>query len=525
MKKLQEDINAKMFMALKVSEVSKVPFLFISAPGMGKSTSVEMFAQHCGYELVMLRGNSTSESEVMGYDVVDAANPTSKSTKHLRPSWFEMVMQNSANGKRTLLFIDELTTASSFVQSALLHLIFERRVGMENIPEDTLIVSAGNYSQSLGNNFELIPPLMNRFCIFNIVPTVSDLNIFLNEFDGSLLTGSPKNKMNEIKKTLESLDSMAMEIEPTDRNKIGEYIEAGLKEQTKVLATTGKKVLNLAVTDMASLYQDTNDDSLLKGFVTFRTLNYLKKVTLAMYECFGSKGLTSATYRLMVQGLCGIGLSRDSSKNVVVTDVDREYFDQIGLVLGEIEKLKNTSLLEYGEFFAQALGEAAFPDGTKFPGEKSIYDNAQINVITNKLDELLKDPSVAGFARPIRPEHIEKLGEILQYNSRDNVKNTKFSGSVSTTGPTLEEITSKVVRWNFINDCLANLRVVVDQTSCEYSQATKNSLKKIRTDISRNYYKVQAYISMFSRKNPDQVGLIPASKDTSIDDIRLGDEF
>jgi hypothetical protein len=461
----------------------------------------------------------------MGYDVVDAANPASKSTKHLRPSWFEDVMQNSAHGKRTLLFIDELTTASSFVQSALLHLIFERKVGMEKIPEDTLIVSAGNYSQSLGSNFELIPPLMNRFCIFNIVPTVNDLNIFLNEFDGSLLTGTPKNKMGEIKKTLENLDSMVMDIEPSDRNKIGEYIEAGLKEQTKVLATTGKKVLNLAVTDMASLYQDTNDDSLLKGFVTFRTLNYLKKVTLAMYECFGSKGLTSATYRLMVQGLCGIGLSRDSSKNVVVTDVDKDYFDQIGLVLGEIEKLKNTSLLEYSKFFAQALGEEEFPDGVRFPGEKSIYDNAQINVITNKLDELLKDPNVMGVARPIRPEHVEKLSDLLIYNSRDNVKNTKFSSTIATTGPSLEDITTKIVRWNFINDCLSKLRTLVDTEAAGYSQAILDNLKKNRSDISKNYYKIQAFISAFKKKNPDQVSLLPEVKSSSIDDIKLADEI
>ena len=184
-KSKNNDINAQIFYALKVSEESRVPFLFMSAPGMGKSTSVDMFAKIRGYELEVLRGNSTSESEVMGYDVVDTT-PGSKSTIHLRPSWYNKVLENAANGKRTLLFLDEITTCPEHVQSALLHLIFERKVGDENIPEDTLIVSAGNYSQSLGNTFGLIPPLMNRFCIFNIVPEKEDVKSFLCRYEGAI---------------------------------------------------------------------------------------------------------------------------------------------------------------------------------------------------------------------------------------------------------------------------------------------------------------------------------------------------
>lgn len=42
---------------------------------MGKSTSVSMFAKLRGYKLEILRGNSTSETEVMGYDVVDVDKP------------------------------------------------------------------------------------------------------------------------------------------------------------------------------------------------------------------------------------------------------------------------------------------------------------------------------------------------------------------------------------------------------------------------------------------------------------------
>lgn len=104
MAKKKNDINAQIFYALKVSEDSKVPFLFMSAPGMGKSTSVSMFAKLRGYKLEILRGNSTSETEVMGYDVVDVDNPENKSTIHKRPSWYDRVLKNHENGLKLCYF-------------------------------------------------------------------------------------------------------------------------------------------------------------------------------------------------------------------------------------------------------------------------------------------------------------------------------------------------------------------------------------------------------------------------------------
>ena len=72
-KSLNDSINVSIFTALKVSEMSKVPVLIMSNPGLGKSTTVEMFADVRGYSLILLRGNSTTAEEVMGYDVADTS--------------------------------------------------------------------------------------------------------------------------------------------------------------------------------------------------------------------------------------------------------------------------------------------------------------------------------------------------------------------------------------------------------------------------------------------------------------------
>src|SRR5574344_1813220 len=145
------NINVSTSCALKVSEMSKVPVLLMANPGTGKSSTVEMFADVRGYNLVLLRGNSESAETILGYDVAPTDTDKSNSTKHLRPEWFERILRAEENGEKCLLFLDEITTATEYVQSALLHLIFERKVGCEDIPKSTLIVSAGNYASNLSN--------------------------------------------------------------------------------------------------------------------------------------------------------------------------------------------------------------------------------------------------------------------------------------------------------------------------------------------------------------------------------------
>ena len=302
------DINSRMFYALRVSEESGVPFLFMSAPGMGKSTTVEMYAEIRGYKLQMLRGNSTTHEEVMGYDTVQQDSATAV---HLRPTWFQELLDNSKAGHRTLLFLDEITTCPQHVQAALLHLVMERRVGMEDLPKDTLVVSAGNYAQSLGSTFDLMAPLMNRFCLFNIVPDQSDIRMFLSKYEGAA-TGSIIPVLDRKRKDLAELEKDAITVDKEVRDRISEYIERGFLDVVDQLQNSGKKPVDFKVTDLQGLYRDTENDATLKGFITPRTIGYLRDATIAAYLCFGKAGVTGNNYALLVEGLCGVGLSRSS---------------------------------------------------------------------------------------------------------------------------------------------------------------------------------------------------------------------
>ena len=490
MAKKSNNINTDIFCALKVAEKSGVPVLFISNPGVGKTTSVYYFAKVRGYEVVLLRGNSTTAEEVMGYDVApkDVTYDHKMAAINLRPSWFEEVIRNHEAGKKTLLFLDEITTANEFVQSALLHLIFERKVHTESLPEDTLIVSAGNYAQNLSNTMGLLPPVMNRFMIFNVIPDSSDLETFLNKYEGSLISsdGTRKDYFVELEKMMRDLDSQELKLTEGKINKIGEYIEKGIRECARELMTQGEKPVDMRVTDLQNIYADNSDgDPKLYGFVSFRTLNYLRDVTLAYYLCFGKPGISSVNYRNSIDGLCGCGVSRDGKHNGDVKldkTIGKSFFDTMNTIVNDIEKMNNNKLPEYEKFFRNYIGKDSIPD-------------PELNGLGNKLDELMKDKELSNIERPIDTTLIEEICKSLS-NSANSIAITKAKlknteDSVADLFPA-EQMVKYVVTWNLIADIAGTLQSLITDSKRGYSNDIKAHLVNVFTSLTPVTYKLAA---------------------------------
>lgn len=496
------NINADIFCVLKVSELSRVPVLIMSCPGMGKSTTVAKYAEIRGYHLELLRGNSTSENEVMGYDVADTT-PGSNTTKHLRPSWYTRILKKKEEGKPTLLFLDEITTANEYVQAALLHLIFERMVGEEPIPEDTLIVSAGNYAQNLGNQFGLLPPLMNRFLIYNVVPEKSDLDTFLSHYSGAI-SGKMKDWNAELNNQFKKLDEQQIEMEEEFKNKVGEYIERCVLETSKMLMTAGEKPLDLKVTDLQNIYGDaTSDgDSTLKGFVTFRTLNYLRDVSIASYHCFRKPGITSDNFRMMVDGLCGIALSRDKNGNVKVTHVGGDYFSALGTIVSDIEKMKNTRVDEYTNYFNQFMANEA---------KQPLADSA-MNALINKVQELLNDKEMTEIDRPIDSKVLSKVLEYITPITKMATGVKMERGDKLTAFLKPETLMAWIVRWNRGLELVALLNQLVMDSNKNYPDTIKNEMSVYIDNLRSSRYKLRACKKMMEGERPDIAETLPDIK-------------
>lgn len=142
---------------------TKIPGLILSHAGFGKTSTIKKYCEAMDYNLVTLIPSMFASDDILGIQSVKDGKLV-----RLTPSWFNKLKETIKNGKRTVLFIDEITTCDPYIQGPLLDLIFNGNLGEEKLPKNLFIVAAGNYSDDLNNVFKMSAPLVNRFVILNL---------------------------------------------------------------------------------------------------------------------------------------------------------------------------------------------------------------------------------------------------------------------------------------------------------------------------------------------------------------------
>ena len=530
------NLNISIFAALKVSEVSKVPVLLLSNPGIGKTTTVYMFAKQRGYEVVELRGNSTTAEEVNGYDVSpkDVTFDAPVAACHLRPSWFEKVLRNSEKGLRTLLFLDEITTANEFVQAALLKLIFDRSCGHESLPEDTLIVSAGNYSSNLTSSMSLLPPVMNRFMIYNIIPSVSDLDVFLNRFKGSAI-GRQENYLESIAEVLKKMDESQRFVSESVYNKIGELFENSILMASKQIMQPGSETsVDLTITDLQDIYNSLSSDPRVYGFISFRTLTYLRDVAIAWYLCFGKEGINSENFRMAIDGLCGVGLryskqvSRDrrgnSSEDVEVATVHvGEFFhNNIRAAANDCEKLGNALFEEYSKYFNDWI-----VNSKKWTKDVNYSIIPDVNAAIVKISELNKVPELKSIERPIEEEALREIlttladsltkkatdMKVTTVTKLDRTKAENQDGSAAVPG---DKVLGLVNEINSVIDLFNSISILIRDKDRGYSENLMQTFnQKSSTELTAAVNATKIITKVLSKRDPELNAMLPQIKTLS----------
>lgn len=156
----------------------KVAGLIMSSPGFGKTSTIRKWCEYKDYNLTTLIPSHFSVDDLLGLQV-----KKDDELYRLPPTWFKDLANKAKNGKRNVLFIDELSATMEFLQPPLFNLIFDHSFDDKRLPENTFIVSAGNYSEELNNSFRLTAPLVNRFLILNIKPEDFDITELLDDQD------------------------------------------------------------------------------------------------------------------------------------------------------------------------------------------------------------------------------------------------------------------------------------------------------------------------------------------------------
>lgn len=226
---------------------TNIPLLLMSHPGFGKTSTLAKFCEYKDYNLYSLIASQYSSDDILGLQTLKNGK-----LERVTPAWFDEMEEIMKNGKRTILFLDEITCVDEWIQGSLLDLIFSRKLGSKKLSDNVLVVAAGNYSKDLNNAFKMTAPLINRFLILNLWNNDYDVHDFLNDSFEDL-------RREEIESYLELKEERPLYDFPKFKKWVGDSSEF----------TFGR-----------SEYVEDDDYGLL-GFTSVRSLSYTLKFAQA----------------------------------------------------------------------------------------------------------------------------------------------------------------------------------------------------------------------------------------------------
>lgn len=161
---------------------TKVPTLFLGAPGSTKTASINGLFESINVLTIPVLCSTLSPSDVLGFPYRDAeykfedahGNKIQGMLKFSPPWWAVKALEASASGKykAVVLFFDELLTSTPAVQAGLLRPLNEGYVGDYYIGHIVRIAAANAKGQSSG--FNASQALENRFVTYKENPSHSD---------------------------------------------------------------------------------------------------------------------------------------------------------------------------------------------------------------------------------------------------------------------------------------------------------------------------------------------------------------
>jgi hypothetical protein len=156
---------------------TKRPVFLWGPPGIGKSEVVAEITQELGGHMIDLRMAQMEPTDLRGIPYfnkdngkMDWAPPIDLPDEELA-SQYPMIV----------LFLDEMNSASPAVQAAGYQLILNRRVGKYKLPDNVVMVAAGNRDSDKGVTYRMPMPLANRFIHLEMKPDFTSWQVWAVE--------------------------------------------------------------------------------------------------------------------------------------------------------------------------------------------------------------------------------------------------------------------------------------------------------------------------------------------------------
>ena len=158
--------KASILHALKI----KRPIFLWGGPGIGKSDVIHQIAKTIDAKVIDIRLSLWEPTDIKGIPYYN-----SKENNMVWASPSELPTEQMAKKhKNIVLFLDEMNSAAPSVQAAAYQLILNRRVGQYELPDNVLIVAAGNREADKGVVYRMPAPLANRFIHLEMKPEFDD---------------------------------------------------------------------------------------------------------------------------------------------------------------------------------------------------------------------------------------------------------------------------------------------------------------------------------------------------------------
>ena len=144
----------------------KRPVFLWGPPGIGKSELIEGIAKELNGPMIDLRLGQMDPTDIRGIPfynkdlgLMDWAPPIDLPSEEF-----------AAQHPVVVLFFDEMNSAAPSVQAAAYQLILNRRVGKYKLPDNVVMVAAGNREGDKGVTYKMPSPLSNRFVHLEMRP-------------------------------------------------------------------------------------------------------------------------------------------------------------------------------------------------------------------------------------------------------------------------------------------------------------------------------------------------------------------
>jgi hypothetical protein len=146
--------------SIKHALMKQRPIFLWGPPGIGKSDIVAQITDSLpNSHLIDVRLSLWEPTDVKGIPYFDS----NTSTMQWAPPSELPSEEFAAQYDNIVLFLDEMNSAAPAVQAAAYQLILNRKVGTYKLPDNVLIVAAGNREADKGVTYRMPAPLANRF--------------------------------------------------------------------------------------------------------------------------------------------------------------------------------------------------------------------------------------------------------------------------------------------------------------------------------------------------------------------------